>query len=128
MSWRKRMQDIVWLVRCQTERLFAGEQPSSVIVVSDGEADGGSPPSSPRLRQTTFGATLDFIEALCDASSGLTAFAPVRVALPNVLVGLFSQEACYRNCQPQVHHVQRTPRVSRRSTSHASGPKSTAPR
>ena len=37
-----------------------------------------SPPSSPRLRQTTFGATLDFIEALCDASSGLTAFAPVR--------------------------------------------------
>ncbi|KAK9837506.1 hypothetical protein WJX81_007387 [Elliptochloris bilobata] len=35
-----------------------------------------SPPSSPRLRQTTFGATLDFIEALCDASSGLTAFAP----------------------------------------------------
>ncbi len=37
-----------------------------------------SPPSSPRLRQTTFGATLDFIEALCDASSGLTSFAPVR--------------------------------------------------
>jgi len=37
-----------------------------------------SPPSSPRLRQTTFGATLDFIEALCDASSGLTAFAPAR--------------------------------------------------
>ncbi len=35
-----------------------------------------SPPSSPRLRQTTFGATLDFIEALCDASANLTAFAP----------------------------------------------------
>lgn len=34
-----------------------------------------SPPSSPRLRHSTFGATLDFIEALCDASSGLTAFA-----------------------------------------------------
>ncbi|KAK9865441.1 hypothetical protein WJX84_000186 [Apatococcus fuscideae] len=34
-----------------------------------------SPPSSPRLRQTTFGATLDFIEALCDASANLTAFA-----------------------------------------------------
>lgn len=37
-----------------------------------------SPPSSPRLRHSTFGATLDFIEALCDASSGLTAFAAVR--------------------------------------------------
>ena len=37
-----------------------------------------SPPSSPRLRQTTFGATLDFIEALCDASSRLTSFPPVR--------------------------------------------------
>lgn len=36
-----------------------------------------SPPSSPRLRHSTFGATLDFIEALCDASSGLTAFAAV---------------------------------------------------
>ena len=36
-----------------------------------------SPPSSPRLRQTTFGATLDFIEALCDASSRLTSFPPV---------------------------------------------------
>lgn len=35
-----------------------------------------SPPSSPRLRQTTFGATLDFIEALCDCSANLTAFAP----------------------------------------------------
>jgi hypothetical protein len=33
-----------------------------------------SPPNSPRRRQTTFGATLDFIEALCTASSGLTAF------------------------------------------------------
>lgn len=34
-----------------------------------------SPPSSPRQRYHTFGATLDFIEALCLASSGLTAFA-----------------------------------------------------
>lgn len=38
-----------------------------------------SPPSSPRLRQTTFGATLDFIEALCDASSRLTSFPPVNL-------------------------------------------------
>ena len=38
-----------------------------------------SPPSSPRLRHSTFGATLDFIEALCDASSGLTAFAAVSL-------------------------------------------------
>ena len=30
-----------------------------------------SPPSSPRRRETTFGATLDFVEALCAASSGL---------------------------------------------------------
>ena len=41
-----------------------------------------SPPSSPRLRQTTFGATLDFIEALCDASSGLTTFSPVGARYP----------------------------------------------
>ena len=40
-----------------------------------------SPPSSPRLRHSTFGATLDFIEALCDASSGLTAFATVSFML-----------------------------------------------
>ncbi len=46
------------------------------MVAGDATAD-MSPPSSPRLRQTTFGATLDFIEALCDASSGLTSFAPV---------------------------------------------------
>ncbi|KAL4457452.1 hypothetical protein ABPG75_012317 [Micractinium tetrahymenae] len=35
-----------------------------------------SPPSSPRRRQTTFGATLDFVETLCQASSSLTAFQP----------------------------------------------------
>lgn len=43
-----------------------------------------SPPSSPRLRHSTFGATLDFIEALCDASSGLTAFA--TVSLPACMI------------------------------------------
>ena len=48
----------------------------TAVGMSDAEMD-ASQPSSPRLRQTTFGATLDFIEALCDASSGLTAFAPV---------------------------------------------------
>lgn len=35
-----------------------------------------SPPSSPRLRHATFGATLDFVEALCTASSNLTEFTP----------------------------------------------------
>jgi phosphatidylinositol 4-kinase B len=36
-----------------------------------------SPSNSPtKRRQTTFGATLDFVEALCTASSGLTAFRP----------------------------------------------------
>lgn len=33
-----------------------------------------SPPNSPRRRQTTFGATLDFVETLCQASASLTAF------------------------------------------------------
>ena len=49
---------------------------SGVVKAGDGRE---SPPSSPRLRQSTFGATLDFIEALCDASSRLTSFPPVRV-------------------------------------------------
>lgn len=31
----------------------------------------GQMPSSPALRQTTFGATLDFVDALCNASAGL---------------------------------------------------------
>lgn len=31
-------------------------------------------PSSPKRRETTFGATLDFVEALCSASSYLTSF------------------------------------------------------
>ena len=34
-----------------------------------------SPPSSPKRRETTFGATLDFVEALCSASSSLISFA-----------------------------------------------------
>jgi len=33
-----------------------------------------SPPNSPRRRETTFGATLDFVDALCTASSNLTVF------------------------------------------------------
>jgi len=33
-----------------------------------------SPPNSPKKRETTFGATLDFVDALCMASSNLTAF------------------------------------------------------
>jgi len=33
-----------------------------------------SPPNSPRRRQTTFGATLDLVETLCQASANLTAF------------------------------------------------------
>jgi hypothetical protein len=37
-----------------------------------------SPPNSPRRRQTTFGATLDFVETLCQASSSLTAFQRAR--------------------------------------------------
>ena len=43
------------------------------------EASGGSltgPLASPKRRETTFGATLDFVEALCMASSNLTAFPP----------------------------------------------------
>lgn len=35
-----------------------------------------SPPNSPRRRETTFGATLDFVDALCTASSNLTVFQP----------------------------------------------------
>ncbi len=56
--------------------VLAGEAAAAAQAARGGGGD-ASPPSSPRLRQTTFGATLDFIEALCDASSGLTSFAPV---------------------------------------------------
>ena len=60
-----------------------GEQGEAWKLGRQGSGEGDlrelSPPSSPRLRQTTFGATLDFIEALCDASAGLTSFAPVCV-------------------------------------------------
>ncbi|KAL4540940.1 hypothetical protein Ndes2526B_g05495 [Nannochloris sp. 'desiccata'] len=41
----------------------------------DGE-EAQSPPNSPRRRETTFGATLDFVDALCTASSNLTVFQP----------------------------------------------------
>lgn len=39
--------------------------------VSASEDDPMPPPSSPQLRKTTFGATLDFVDALCNASSSL---------------------------------------------------------
>lgn len=39
--------------------------------VSASEDDPVPPPSSPQLRKTTFGATLDFVDALCNASSSL---------------------------------------------------------
>jgi hypothetical protein len=47
-----------------------------------GDLAGGGFPMSPttRLRRDTFGATLDFIEALCDASSSLASFAQVPSA------------------------------------------------
>jgi phosphatidylinositol 4-kinase len=55
-------------------------QPGSAT--STGRTGGGrndgdeaqSPPNSPRRRETTFGATLDFVDALCTASSNLTVF------------------------------------------------------
>ena len=49
-------------------------------ILSDDEGVGMSRPMSPttRLRRDTFGATLDFIEALCDASSSLASFTQVR--------------------------------------------------
>ena len=59
----------------------AAEGGLSGVVVAGDAAGRDSPPSSPRLRQTTFGATLDFIEALCDASSRLTSFPPVWLSL-----------------------------------------------
>lgn len=48
------------------------------VAFGDGEDDMLSQPSSPRLRQTTFGATLTLMEWLCEASSELTQFTPVR--------------------------------------------------
>ncbi|CAG9460413.1 unnamed protein product [Pedinophyceae sp. YPF-701] len=35
------------------------------------DSAGASPPTSPRLRETTFGSTLDLVEALSEASAGL---------------------------------------------------------
>ncbi len=64
-----------------------------------------SPPSSPRLRQSTFGATLDFIEALCDASSRLTSFPPVRV---HPCPTLYDSKGCliqWTSPETPLHHV-----------------------
>lgn len=49
---------------------------------------GSSGPMSPstRLRRDTFGATLDFIEALCDASSSLASFSQVRISVEHIRV------------------------------------------
>ena len=55
------------------------------------------PPSSPKLRQSTFGATLDFIEALCDASAGLTSFAPVRPSGTPSGTSVVTELDCARN-------------------------------
>jgi len=41
-------------------------------VHTDGNMNSVFVPSSPKRRETTFGATLDFVEALCSASSALT--------------------------------------------------------
>lgn len=49
---------------------IAGEHgPGRVVATEDEVVD--EPLSSPRLRQTTFTATLNFVDALCDASSSL---------------------------------------------------------
>lgn len=53
------------------------------MLLSDDDVAGGissAPPLSPstRLRHDTYCATLDFLEALCDASSSLTSFSQVR--------------------------------------------------
>ena len=78
------MHKVMWLKWCVLCSLAGVErQRSQGLDGSQGrlqvspEPEVMSPPSSPRLRHSTFGATLDFIEALCDASSGLTAFAAV---------------------------------------------------
>jgi len=71
--------------RCRILRQELGEgEGVSVLLAkaSKNKAEGGTgcltasetedwAPSSPGLRQTTFGATLDFVDALCDASSHL---------------------------------------------------------
>jgi hypothetical protein len=55
-----------------------------------------SPPNSPRRRQTTFGATLDFVETLCQASSSLTAFQ--RASLPTLPPLLFHPALLLQFC------------------------------
>lgn len=80
------------LAVCETCKCAFAEQGSATVHALDNLDALSDPPSSPRLRQSTFGATLDFIEALCDASSGLTAFAPVRL-LPAVYIACSSMPA-----------------------------------
>ncbi len=58
---------------------FSGPSTPTLAAVGLGDEKPGttpfSPPHSPhRRRRTTFGAALDFVDALCTASSGLTAF------------------------------------------------------
>lgn len=53
----------------KSSKLVAECGSGRVVATEDEVLD--EPLSSPRLRQTTFGSTLDFIDALCDASSGL---------------------------------------------------------
>lgn len=73
----------VLLVLCSAAITFSRQRPegSGRATAVSPEPEVMSPPSSPRLRHSTFGATLDFIEALCDASSGLTAFAAVSIPI-----------------------------------------------
>ncbi|GAX76345.1 hypothetical protein CEUSTIGMA_g3791.t1 [Chlamydomonas eustigma] len=53
--------------------LVAGGGTTGNMCFSDDEGAGPMSPTA-RLRRDTFGATLDFIEALCEASSSLTSF------------------------------------------------------
>lgn len=52
-----------------------GDSQSPFGTSTDGDEPMSSP-NSPRRRETTFGATLDFVDALCTASSNLTVFQP----------------------------------------------------
>lgn len=50
------------------------------------------PPSSPRLRKTTFGATLDFVDALCNASSSLVHIPQVCLCPGLIILHLYAIE------------------------------------
>ena len=60
--------------------VVASEDDAGHCLSDDETGRGGGLPMSPttRLRRDTFGATLDFVEALCDASSSLATFSQVR--------------------------------------------------